>query len=271
MSKNLIIRTMVAIIFGPLIILISYLGGHWLAGMILLFSAIGIIEFLTNSEILPKKFLFWLVVMGTIAIVSTAIYSTMSTVLFIFVIYFLLLGLFFSIRRMSPQHLFSQYSSIIWATAYLGLLYPFVYFIRNINPDKGGDWLLFLFSTLWLSDSLAMWAGSAIGSRKFAPTISPGKTLEGFIGGMFGGVIIAMLMGYWRLSEFMIPLLIGGGLLVSIIGQLGDLVESIWKRSIGIKDSSMIIPGHGGVLDRFDSLLFSAPALYFYLKFIVYG
>jgi phosphatidate cytidylyltransferase len=81
---------------------------------------------------------------------------------------------------------------------------------------------------------------------------------------------VAVILKFWRLSEINVILLLVSGILVSIVGQLGDLVESCWKRAVGIKDSSSIIPGHGGVLDRFDSLLFASPVLFLFLKFFVY-
>jgi phosphatidate cytidylyltransferase len=271
LSRNLIIRVAVAVIFGPLIILLSYLGGNWLAGMIILLSAVGMAEFLYNEGIRPDSALFWI---SFIFGVGTAASSIIISPLWggtIFIAGFLVVGLFLSLGRQAPGFLFGRSSAVVWAMAYLGLLYPFVFYIREDFPDAGGDWLLFLFGTLWLSDTLAMGAGKAIGRRKLAPQISPGKTTEGFVAGVMGGAITALILGHWRLSEQMLPLLLVGGILVSIVGQLGDLVESIWKRSVGAKDSSTIIPGHGGVLDRFDSLLFSAPALYWWLKFVIYG
>ena len=131
--------------------------------------------------------------------------------------------------------------------------------------------MLFMFGTLWLSDTLAMFVGKAIGKRKLAPTVSPNKTVAGFVGGMTGGIIVALILGFWLLSNFDLYLLMIAGILISLIGQIGDLVESCWKKAIGIKDSSAIIPGHGGVLDRFDSLLFAAPVLYLFLIYFVYG
>jgi len=128
---------------------------------------------------------------------------------------------------------------------------------------------LFLFGTIWLADTLAMFGGKAFGKRKLAPTVSPNKTVAGFVSGIFGGLIVVTIMYFWRLAGTDIFILAGAGVLVSLIGQLGDLAESCWKRAIGIKDSSKIIPGHGGVLDRFDSLLFSAPALYIYLYYMI--
>jgi phosphatidate cytidylyltransferase len=270
MDRNLLIRTLVAVVFGPLIILISYLGGNWLIGMILLFAIIGAVEFMINIRVGVASATFWISLAFVGGMVATSLLVSPNWGMNLFVGYFLSIGLIMAVRRGSPEGLYATYTSLIWGMAYLGLLYPFIFYIRAHFPETGGDWLLFLFGTLWLSDSLAMWIGKSIGRRMLAPNVSPNKTVEGFIAGMFGGVIVAVILGYWRLSEVMLPLLVAAGLLISVVGQLGDLVESVWKRSLGIKDSSRIIPGHGGVLDRFDSLLFAAPALYWFLKFVIF-
>ena len=270
MSANLITRIIVALIFGPLIILISYLGGYWLFGMILLFATIGIIEYMVDSGIRTDSTDFWITLLFTIGIVVSSMLLTFNAGLKIFVGYFICIGIVSVIRNLSPADLFHRQARLVWGTAYLGLLYPFVYAVRNLSPEKGGDWLLFLFGSLWLSDTLAMFAGKAMGKRKLAPTVSPNKTVAGFVGGMFGGIVIALIMVFWRLSDIDFPMLIAAGIVISAVGQLGDLAESCWKRSVGIKDSSHIIPGHGGILDRFDSLLFAAPILFLFMTYFIY-
>jgi phosphatidate cytidylyltransferase len=259
----------VALIFGPLIIYFSYLGGNWLLGMILLFALIGSIEYMIGSGIKLCSAEFWITLLFTIEIIYVASMISFDFAFMTLAVYFILNGIIFAIRNEPPSELFNRQSRLVWVVAYLGLLYPFIFHIRTL-AENGGDWLLFLFGTLWLSDTLAMFVGKAFGKRKLAPTVSPNKTIAGFVGGLFGGVIAALIMAYWRLSDQTILSLIGAGILVSIVGQLGDLVESCWKRAIGIKDSSAIIPGHGGVLDRFDSLLFASPVLYLYLRFVLY-
>lgn len=269
MNKNLITRIIVAIIFGPLIILACYTGGYWLLGMIMLFALIGAIEYMNAGGLKVSSVEFWLTLIFLIQIVYVASRVSFDYAFISFTVFFILNGLIFAVRDKPPAELFDRQIRLVWVVAYLGLLYPFVYRITELS-DIGGDWLLFLFGTLWLSDTLAMFIGKAFGKRKLAPTVSPNKTVAGFAGGLLGGIIVAMILAYWRLSGHYIPYLLGAGVLVSLVGQLGDLVESCWKRAIGIKDSSAIIPGHGGVLDRFDSLLFAAPVLYLYLRFIIY-
>jgi len=270
LSSNLITRIIVALIFGPLIILISYLGGYWLFGMVMLFALIGIIEFMIGSGTKPSMLQFWLTLVFTAGILTASMLLSFSSGFMILAGYFILLGVVAAVRNTAPSELFKEQSFMIWGVAYIGLLYPFVYHVRNLS-EVGGDWMLFMFGTLWLSDTLAMFVGKAMGKRKLAPTVSPNKTVAGFFGGMTGGIIVALILGFWRLSmvDFYIPII--AGVIVSLIGQLGDLVESCWKRAIGIKDSSAIIPGHGGVLDRFDSLLFAAPVLFLFLKYFVYN
>jgi len=271
MSANLITRIIVAVIFGPLIIAIGYLGGGWLMGLVLLLSTIGIIEFLINSRFKPSSALFWVALVSTAAMVTVSMLISVTASLTLFVIFFLTAGMISAAESDRPLNLFARLTTLTWGVAYIGFLYPFIYHLHYIMPPKGGDWLLFLFGTIWLSDTIAMWVGKSMGHRKFAPHISPGKTVEGFLGGLFGGLIVGMILGFWRLSDIIMVLLLFTGVIISFVGQLGDLVESIWKRSLGIKDSSGIIPGHGGILDRFDSLLFAAPALYLILKYLIYG
>lgn len=268
MNRNMLIRTIVALIFGPLIIYLSYLGGLWLLRMIIILAGIGISEFVIQSLGKKQRFLLVLTVLFTCGLILSSALLNFKITLMIYITYLLLIGMLLSIRNQPPSELFNRMLLLCWGVAYVGLLYPFVYHIRELTGT--GDWLLFLFGAIWLSDSMAMWIGSAFGKHQLAPTVSPNKTIEGFLGGLFGGVIVAIVLYYWLLQDYNIIELIFAGLLVSFVGQLGDLVESCWKRSQGIKDSSGIIPGHGGILDRFDSLLFAAPVLYLYLKYFLF-
>ena len=188
---------------------------------------------------------------------------------------FILVGIMLAVGSDPIERLFSRMTYIVWGSFYIGLLYPFVYLIRGdsiwMGEAPGQWWLFFLLGSLWLGDTAAMFFGKMFGKHKLAPIVSPNKTVEGFIGGFIGAVVVAMVFKIFWLNETNAYHLIVISILIGLFGQLGDLVESLWKRSLGIKDSSAIIPGHGGVLDRFDSLLFSAPVLYLYLKYIMHS
>jgi len=290
-SRNLLARISVAAATIPLILWICYQGGWWLYGMISLLAMIATIEFLINEGHRLTRVHFWLGFMTVaiiffrlfVAIAGESDYSQPVSGLFfieapwiVFTLFFLS-AMLFAVGKESPDLLFKRHVRLVWGVIYIGLLYPFVFLLGDTlylpYPDSfsGGDCLLFLFGLLWVGDTAAMGIGSWLGKHKLAPTVSPNKTVEGFIGGLLGALAIGLLMIFWRFSSvaWYHVLLIALG--CSIFGQLGDLVESMWKRSLGIKDSSAIIPGHGGVLDRFDSLLFAAPFMYVYLKMFVIG
>ena len=125
-------------------------------------------------------------------------------------------------------------------------------------------WIMFIGT--WASDTFAYFTGTAIGRHKLCPTISPNKTVEGFMGSLVGTTAAVAGLGYYLqlpLQEMAVL-----GLLIAVLATLGDLVESVAKRYVGIKDSGNIIPGHGGVWDRFDSVLFTAPLVYFFVQFV---
>ncbi|MBI4668480.1 MAG: phosphatidate cytidylyltransferase [Elusimicrobia bacterium] len=149
---------------------------------------------------------------------------------------------------------------VMWPLAHLVLL-------RDLVP-LGKQWCLFLFVTIWVSDTFAYFIGLKLGRRKLAPRVSPKKTIEGFLGGVVGAALAASLM--WVIFFRSHGLDYGetavlGGLGIGVLGQLSDLVESVLKRQAKVKDSGDILPGHGGFLDRFDSFLLTAPLLYYYV------
>lgn len=152
---------------------------------------------------------------------------------------------------------------------YLGsLLYSALALRFEFGKAVGLPWFLILLAVVWVGDTAALCVGKTMGRHLLSPAISPKKTNEGAIGGLLAGVLAAVLMQQVLFTQ--LPLLHVGisALLLGIFGQLGDLGESILKRAAGVKDSSHIIPGHGGVLDRVDSLLFAFPVLYFYLFYL---
>ncbi len=137
--------------------------------------------------------------------------------------------------------------------------------VGGIAEAQGRQWLIALFVCVWVTDTAAYAAGRAVGKRRLMPAASPNKSWEGAIAGVVGAVLVPVIMrplGFfaftgWDVMAFAIA--------VGILGQAGDLVESLMKREAGIKDSSRFLPGHGGLLDRFDSLFLATPALYAYL------
>jgi phosphatidate cytidylyltransferase len=157
----------------------------------------------------------------------------------------------------------SNMSITFFGIFYIGFLLSHVILIRN--QIDGTAWLLFLLITVWSGDIIALFSGTLFGKHKLYPKISPNKTYEGLIGAVGGSVVIGLLYATFFLPYFnkgaCILVTIGMG----ILGQLGDFTESMLKRSAQVKDSGSLFPGHGGVLDRIDSFLFSSPFLYYLL------
>jgi phosphatidate cytidylyltransferase len=156
----------------------------------------------------------------------------------------------------------------LFAAAYVGALGGTLAALRTLPPDENGAWRVTLLLAIAMSsDSFAYFAGSAFGRHKLAPRVSPGKTIEGLAGGLVGGIVAALLVRRFGLPEIPLAAAIVLGIVVAVVGVVGDLVESLLKRWSGVKDSGRLFPGHGGMLDRLDSLLFGAPVLYYYFLY----
>lgn len=163
-------------------------------------------------------------------------------------------------------------------TLYVGLPFAHLMLLRFSNQYEyiqtalgalavGAAYLWLAFIGTWASDTLAYFVGSMMGRRKLCPAISPGKTYEGAIGGLIGSIVGVMIMGWVSGLPLLHTLILG--LLVGIAAPVGDLAESALKRFAGVKDSGNILPGHGGVLDRFDAIMFTVPVVYYYIKAFV--
>ena len=140
---------------------------------------------------------------------------------------------------------------------YIPLFLAFLVLIRHKN--HGGAWIFWILCLVFIGDTMAFYVGSYFGKHKLMPAVSPKKTIEGSLGGLAGNICIGVLMKILFIPHISWGMIVVFALAVGIAGQAGDLFESILKRSVNIKDSGVIIPGHGGLLDRIDALLFAAP------------
>ena len=174
-------------------------------------------------------------------------------------------------RRASPEAMFDATMSTYFPVLFVGLPFAFVVGLRVIPGTDGPDLLLLAMLCVTLSDTGAYYVGSALGSHSLAPVVSPKKSWEGVAGGVLGSIIGALIGHFWFFQRLPLAHALVLGVLLCAAGIAGDLAESMLKRSAGVKDSSTLLPGHGGVLDRMDSLLVAAPVLYYYWRLFLAG
>jgi phosphatidate cytidylyltransferase len=262
-------RVIVSLVAIPVIIAASYLGGIYF----FLFAAfIAVVSFYEFSRFVKNKEIYtnlWLGIIFILVLLTNEFFHY-------FDIYFLILLLTVLLTLFELFH--NKGSAIVnIGTTLLGILYIGFFTdallgIRELYPRieylyiRGGYLIISILATIWICDSAAFFGGLSLGKHKLFPRVSPKKSWEGAIFG-FVFAILAMLLAKVIILDFLSwSSIIILGVIIGTIGQIGDLVESLFKRDAGVKDSSSLIPGHGGIFDRFDSLLYTAPVILLYLK-----
>lgn len=153
-------------------------------------------------------------------------------------------------------------ATTVFAICYVNWLLGHGFWLRDLS--SGREWVLLLIWVTWCGETAAYLVGSTVGRHRLAPTVSPNKTVEGAIAQFCVSIAAAVLGQAWFFGALPLDHAIAVGAMLGVVGQIGDLVESALKRSAGTKDTSRLIPGHGGMLDRIDSLLFNTPVLFYY-------
>jgi phosphatidate cytidylyltransferase len=266
--SNHALRVIVAIITIPLIITVAYFGKVYFLFFVVAITAISYYEFcnmVRHKEISANKTL------GLAAIIILLInyyraFIDIYSLLLIFTIILLLIELF---RNRGSAVL--NTGSTLLGVFYLGLSGSSIIRIREFYPDigdlyqRGGYLIISIFASIWLCDSAAFWAGSKLGKHKLFPRVSPNKSWEGSIFGFLFSIIVLILAKIIILDFISFTDAVFIGIIIGMFGQVGDLIESLIKRDNGVKDSSGLIPGHGGMFDRFDSLFYTSPVILLYL------
>ena len=273
-SKNLVQRIAVAAVAIPLVSGIIWFGGWLLAATLALLGVLGareIYDFGRRQGIQPLERTGWLAAAGIPLLAYWAKGSEIhwaEPAIYLGAIW-LMFALTMAMGRRSPtERPLTAVSITMFGALYASGLLSFLIAIRHgpaayARPLPSVMLTLFPLVIIWICDTAAMAVGTGVGGPKLAPVLSPKKTYAGAIGGTLGGIITALALGKfvlnrqgWHFTEGQLLLF---GLAVSIVGQIGDVAESLFKREAGLKDSSSLIPGHGGVLDRLDSLYFVIP------------
>lgn len=257
-------RILSAIIMLPLLALVFF-GGRLLLIACFVIGMMGVREFFQGFERIGIKPSYRVANLSILGLYAVNLFAPSQHQFYMF--------WFFAVVIMSLIYLFNiDQRELSDAMATLtGILYVVFLSFHVTLVDQTGEysilvWLIFI--TAFGTDSMAYFAGYAFGKHKLAPKISPKKTIEGSIGGILGSVLFSAVFGYFVVPGLLIHCIVIG-VLGGIVSQLGDLTASIFKRKMGIKDFGNLIPGHGGILDRFDSVLFTAPMVYYYIVLVI--
>ncbi|SMB95508.1 phosphatidate cytidylyltransferase [Thermanaeromonas toyohensis ToBE] len=256
-------RVFVAVGGIPILLLVAYLGSVWLLGVVAIISFLGLREYhhlLRRLGLKPPVLIGYL---GTLGILLAVYWQREFSTYLPFLLLWVFLGGF--LLR------FPRYSLADIGATFLGCLYipgslAHLFLLRAGQSGSFGL-LLYTFLLTWVSDTAAYFIGRGLGSRKLCPVLSPGKTWEGAWGAGVVTVAVGVLLGIYLFS-------LGGwralvlSFLITLAAQVGDLIESGMKRLAQVKDSSHLLPGHGGILDRFDSLFLVAPVVYYFWKWL---
>jgi len=274
MERNLRLRIYVALVWVPLLLLISYVGGIFLLVFVLAATYLGLLEFcrLAQSRGL-KADLPYMAILGAVLILS--VYFRAYEFLFFVVALATLLLCLMHLYRGQGADLFPNLGVNLFGLLYVAGLFSYFVAVRNISSvegwrhGSGAGWLMLTLVVIWIDDTFAYFFGKWWGKRPLAANVSPNKTVEGAIAGAVGALLAGFLARWLFLEAISSAHIVLLSLLIFVAGLFGDLVESLLKRACYLKDASELIPGHGGVLDRFDSLLFALPVVYYYLRVIL--
>ena len=244
MQQRIVTAIIALIILIPLIIY-----GNWpFIVMTYLFAIVGLYELMRMLD--PKKGILYTVISVGFLMILLNIEVENDIKLETFVIFAIILFIITVLTK--NKFTFQQASFLFLATFYIGISFHMLIEIRLL----GLNYLLFILFTIWATDSGAYFVGKSVGKRKLWPEISPNKTIGGAIGGIVIAMIVAVIFQVIYPFDISYTMVIVIACTISIFGQMGDLVASAIKRQYGIKDYSKLFPGHGGILDRLDSLLF---------------
>jgi phosphatidate cytidylyltransferase len=272
-------RVLSAVVFVPILFASIWFGNPWFSIVLAVAALLGVIEFyamvgrrgwqpltffgtlwtlffIFNAYCAPKYSSNNIHILVTSALITSAVVLSLVWVLFL---------------RSSGEKVMASWAASVAGIFYMGWLLSYWVLIMN---SYGGDWngrdwiILALFSTFAV-DTTAYFIGRAWGRHKMAPTVSPGKTWEGAVGGLVGAIVAVIALALLLDIDISYSEMVILGLLIAVFAQSGDLAESKLKRSMGVKEAGNLIPGHGGILDRLDSIVFTGIVVYYCLRWFI--
>ncbi|MFH2033343.1 MAG: phosphatidate cytidylyltransferase [Candidatus Margulisiibacteriota bacterium] len=264
----MILRSLTILILVPVVAACTYLGGLAFLALVLALALFSVNEFYSMMMRRGYKPAYWVGNAITIFFIVFAYYSLKlnwepahSAILTLAATAALFSGIFLKRKKDTIMDVMVT----LFGMVYIGWFFSYFLFLRNLTDH--GAYLFFLMFSIWAMDIMAYLFGKAFGRHKLAPSISPKKTWEGAIAGFLTCLIAASIFSGMASIPMVDALILG--VLIGIVAQFSDLVESLIKRDAGVKDSSALLPGHGGVLDRMDSFILTVPIMYYYIVWII--
>jgi phosphatidate cytidylyltransferase len=279
------LRVLSALVLIPAVLVIVALGNPWLAILVAIAAGLALDELYRLFAVVGHRPVRWAGFLGAALLVVTAYLQPSGPGIGAAVAGAVLVSLVGQLARKDHGGALTDWALTLAGTLYVSWTLAHFILLRSLDqpafsppfwqalgaPNLGGGawWILTTFLLVWMCDSAAYFVGARWGRHKMSPYVSPKKSWEGTVAGFVTSIGVAVglvpLLGL-PLSYPMAGVL---GALVGVLGQVGDLAESLLKRQVGVKDSGQLIPGHGGMLDRADSLLFAAPVVYYFLKLVL--
>ena len=255
-------RVLSGLIMAPLLAIL-YFGGYILFAACFLIGIMAVREFYNGFHAMDIKPNYGIAVIAAIALYAIDIFTDDPQwyMLWFFAVVLASLLYLFNIEHRKLEDAMATITGIVYVVF-------FSFHVTLVEQTEYGILIWLVVLTAFGTDIMAYFSGFLFGKHKLCPKISPKKTIEGSIGGTLGSVILSGLFGYFFAPEVLVHCLVIG-VLGGIVSQFGDLTASIFKRKMGIKDYGNLIPGHGGILDRFDSVLFTGPMVYYYIVLVI--
>jgi phosphatidate cytidylyltransferase len=274
-EQNLSRRIVTAAAGVPVLLVAAWLGRFVFLAVVNLMILAGLWEFYRMMEAKGARPYKGIGILSGLAL-SWYVFFRSGVYSNLFLTLVLLLIMLLELSRRNPVRAVFHISSTIFGVLYVSWLGSHLILLRELPELRGMDYfvgfkcVVLTLILVWTLDTSAYFVGNAFGRRPLLERVSPSKTIEGAVGGLVAAVIVAVVSKYTFAGFLGLHEAVAVGVIASIFGQMGDLVESLIKRDVMIKDTSAALPGHGGILDRFDSLLFAAPLVYYFLKFVVF-
>jgi phosphatidate cytidylyltransferase len=270
--RNSITRVIVAVLAVPLILAVCYFGKYYFLAFALGIALLSFYEFSLMAKTKGMNLNLWAGILGIIFIVLNQYFHFPVNNYHFLILYAVIICLVELFRNNGSA--IQNLSGTLFGVIYMGLFAASLVGLREFYSlfgeqyFKGGFLIISVFVSIWICDSAAYYGGTALGKHRLFLRVSPKKSWEGALFG-FVFAVLTMIAAKFILLYFLDwNTIIVLGVIIGIIGQLGDLVESLFKRDAQVKDSSNIIPGHGGIFDRFDSILLTSPVIFLYLTYV---